>query len=312
MRKNLKTTAVDLRGITFRQAYSFRVWVNLLLDLAKIRISLLATLSTTTGYLLVSGKITIQMLVPIGAVFLLASGSCGLNQYQERETDRWMERTKSRPIPSGRLAPETGLWISLSLIFLGALTLFFGAGGPASALGLFAVLWYNLIYTPLKQKTAFAAVPGALVGMIPPVLGWVAGGGEILDSRIGGVALFFFMWQIPHFWLLLLDASKDYENVGLPSITKIFSTEQTKGIIFVWLLSAGVSSLIIPFFGFLTSLIFRVLLMAAASWLFWSAIIFLRSHEDKDLLRATFIKLNIYAVLVISLLSVERLLSSSL
>jgi heme o synthase len=310
VRERLKTTVLNLRGIPLRQAYSLREWLNLLLDLTKIRISLLATLSTATGYLLVTGKITIQMLVPTAAVFFLACGSCALNQYQEREIDQWMERTKSRPIPSGRLDPETGLWISLSLIFLGALTLFFGVGAPALALGLFAVLWYNLIYTPLKKMTPFAAVPGALVGMIPPVLGWVAGGGEILDSRIGGVVLFFFIWQIPHFWLLLQDASKDYENVGLPSMTKIFSTEQTKRIIFVWLLSAGVSSLIIPFFGFLSSLIFRVLLVAAASWLFWSAIIFLRSHEDKGLLRATFIRLNIYAVLVISLLSVERLLSS--
>ncbi|HVP80651.1 MAG TPA: protoheme IX farnesyltransferase [Thermodesulfobacteriota bacterium] len=306
----MKTTAVTLRGITLRPVFSLREWVNLLLDLAKIRISLLATFSTAAGYLLTTEKITVQMFVPTAAVFLLACGSCALNQYQEREIDQRMERTKSRPIPSGRMNPETALRISFGLILSGALTLFFGVGNLALALGLFAVLWYNWIYTPLKQKTAFAAVPGALVGAIPPVLGWVAGGGEILDSRIEGVALFFFMWQIPHFWLLLLDASRDYENAGFPSLTRIFSTEQMKGIIFIWLLSTGVSSLIIPLFGFLSSFIFSILLMAAVSWLFWSAVIFLRSHEDKDSLRATFIKLNIYAVLVISLLSADRLLRS--
>ena len=310
MREHLKTTAVTLRGITLRPVFSLREWVNLLLDLAKIRISLLATFSTAAGYLLTTEKITVQMFVPTAAVFLLACGSCALNQYQEREIDQRMERTKSRPIPSGRMNPETALRISFGLILSGALTLFFGVGNLALALGLFAVLWYNWIYTPLKQKTAFAAVPGALVGAIPPVLGWVAGGGEILDSRIEGVALFFFMWQIPHFWLLLLDASRDYENAGFPSLTRIFSTEQMKGIIFIWLLSTGVSSLIIPLFGFLSSFIFSILLMAAVSWLFWSAVIFLRSHEDKDSLRATFIKLNIYAVLVISLLSADRLLRS--
>jgi len=310
VREHLKTTAVTLRGITLRPVFSLREWVNLLLDLAKIRISLLATFSTAAGYLLTTEKITVQMFVPTAAVFLLACGSCALNQYQEREIDQRMERTKSRPIPSGRMNPETALRISFGLILSGALTLFFGVGNLALALGLFAVLWYNWIYTPLKQKTAFAAVPGALVGAIPPVLGWVAGGGEILDSRIEGVALFFFMWQIPHFWLLLLDASRDYENAGFPSLTRIFSTEQMKGIIFIWLLSTGVSSLIIPLFGFLSSFIFSILLMAAVSWLFWSAVIFLRSHEDKDSLRATFIKLNIYAVLVISLLSADRLLRS--
>jgi len=310
VRQNLKTTVVNLRGIPLSQAYSLREWVNLLLDLGKIKISLLATFSTATGYLLATGKITIHMLVPTVAVFLLACGSCALNQYQEREIDRWMERTKSRPIPSGRLNPETALWISLGLILSGALTLFFGAGNLALALGLFAVFWYNLIYTPLKQKTAFAAVPGALVGAIPPALGWVAGGGEILGPRIGGLALFFFIWQIPHFWLLLLDSSEDYEKAGLPSITKIFSTEQIKRIVFIWLLSTGVASLIIPLFGFLNSVVPYILLMAAVSWLFWSTIISLRSHDNKDSLKATFMKLNIYIVLVISILSVDRLLSS--
>ncbi len=306
----MKTTAVNLGGIPLRQAYSLREWVSLLLDLGKIKISLLATLSTATGYLLATGKITTQMFVPTAAVFLLACGSCALNQYQEREIDQWMERTKSRPIPSGRLNPETALQISLGLILFGALTLLFGAGTLTLALGLFAVLWYNLIYTPLKQKTAFAAVPGALVGAIPPALGWVAGGGKLLDPRIGGIALFFFIWQIPHFWLLLLGASKDYENARIPSITKIFSTEQVKQIVFIWLLSTGVASLIIPLFGLLNSVVSHILLVAGVSWLFWNTIIFLRSHDSKDSLRATFIKLNIYAVLVTSLLSVDRLLGS--
>ncbi|MGD0919290.1 MAG: protoheme IX farnesyltransferase [Thermodesulfobacteriota bacterium] len=305
----MRTTAINVRIIAGHQAYSLREWVNLLLQLAKIRISLLATFSTATGYLLATGKITIHMLVPTAALFLLACGSCTLNQYQERETDQLMARTKSRPIPCGRLSPETVLWISIGLILSGSLILFHEAGDLALALGLLAALWYNMIYTPLKRKTAFAAVPGALVGAIPPALGWITGGGRILDPRIGGVALFFFIWQIPHFWLLLLDSSEDYENAGFPSITKIFSTEQIKRIIFIWLLSAEVSSLIIPLFGFLNSIFFFLLLVAAASWLFWNTLVLLRSHADRDSLRATFVKLNIYAVLVISLLSIDRLLS---
>ncbi len=302
----MKTTAINLRS---HAAYSPREWVNLLLCLGKIRISLLATLSTAAGYLLATGKITIHMLVPTAAVFFLASGSCALNQFQERELDAVMERTKSRPIPSGKLSPETVFWISIGSILSGSLILRSGAGDPAVALGLFAVLWYNLIYTPLKQKTAFAAIPGAVVGAVPPVVGWVTGGGEILDPRIGGVALFFFIWQIPHFWLLLLDSSEDYENAGLPSITKIFSPEQIRRIMFVWLLSTGVFSLLIPLFGFFNSFFFRLLLVASAGWLFWNTVIFLKSYGKEGSLKAAFMKLNIYAVLVISLLSGDRLLS---
>ena len=301
---------ISVRSISMNRVYAWREGLSIFLALTKIRISLLATLTTAAGYILATGTITLQMLVTSAASFLLACGSCGLNQYQEREVDQCMDRTKSRPIPSGRLNPEAALWISIGLILLGSLILFFGAGDLALALGLFAVFWYNLIYTPLKQKTAFAAVPGALVGAIPPVLGWTAGGGEILDPRIGGVALFFFIWQIPHFWLLLLDVSKDYENVKLPSITKVFSQEQIKRIVFVWLLSTGVSSLILPFFGFLNSSFFYFLLAAAASWLFWNAVVLLRSDGDQGSWRVCFMKLNVYAILVISVLSADRLLGS--
>jgi protoheme IX farnesyltransferase len=305
----VRITVLGVRSVAGREIYLRREWADLFLHLGKIKISLLAALSTAMGYLLATGTITIHVLVPTAAVFLLACGSCALNQYQEREIDRWMERTKSRPIPSGRLSPETALWISIGLILSGALILLFGAGDLTLPLGLFAVLWYNLIYTPLKQKTAFAAVPGALVGVVPPALGWVAGGGRILDPRIAGVALFFFIWQIPHFWLLLLDASKDYENAGLPSITKIFSTDQIKRVVFIWLLSTAASSLILPLFG-LSKLFFTYLfLVAAASWLFWVAIIFLKSYPQHISLRPIFTTLNSYVLMVTSLLSLDRLLS---
>ena len=306
----MRTTAIHARSIVGHPVTLSKEWGSLFLHLAKVRISLVATLAAAMGYLLAMGKVTIYMLVPTTAVFLLACGSCALNQYQERKIDQWMERTRSRPIPSGRLNPETALWISQGLMLSGALILFLGAGTLALVLGLFAVLWYNFIHTPLKQKTAFAAVPGALVGAIPPALGWVAGGGDLLDPRIWGVSLFFFIWQIPHFWLVLLDVSKDYENVRLPSITKIFSQQQIKRIVFVWILSTGVSSLVIPLFGVLDSSFSYFLFMVVAFWLFWHAIIFLRSDGDRGSWRAVFMMLNVYAVLIISLLSAGRLLSS--
>ena len=302
--------AINVRSISMNQVCAWREGLSIFLALTKIKISLFATLTTATGYLLATGKITLQMLVPSAAVFLLACGSCALNQYQEREIDQWMDRTKSRPLPSKRLNPNAALWISIGLILLGSLILFFGAGNLALALGLFAVLWYNLIYTLLKQKTAFAAVPGALVGAIPPALGWVAGGGRILDPRIGGIVLFFFIWQVPHFWLLLLDVAKDYEKVSLPSITKIFSEEQIKRIIFIWLVSTGVSSLIIPLFGFLNSFFFYFFLGAAVCWLFWNAVSLLKADFEEALPRTIFAKLNLFSLLVLFLLSLDRLLNS--
>ncbi len=302
------TTAVDIRKISGYRAYSWREWSSLIFQLSKMKISLLAMLSAATGYLLATGRIAIGMLVPTTAVFFLASGSCALNQYQERKVDGLMVRTRSRPIPSGRLNPGTALSISLELILSGFVILLFEENKMVLWLGLFAVAWYNGVYTYLKKRTAFAVIPGALIGAIPPALGWVSGGGSLLDPRIWAVVLFFFIWQVPHFWLLLLDFSKDYELAGLPAITKTFSARQIKRILFVWLLSTGVSSLILSTFGFLDSFFCYPVLMAPAFWLFWNVALFLGYPGRPVLFNTMFARLNSYVIVVISLLALARLL----
>lgn len=309
MSKNVgATAAIDVRKIPVRRTDSWRECADPIFQLGKMKISLLATLSAATGYLLAIGRISVHMLAPTAAVFLLACGSCGLNQYQERKIDQWMLRTRSRPIPSGRLNPETALYISLGLILSGFVILLYGKSKIAFCLGLFAVAWYNGVYTYLKQKTAFAAIPGALVGAIPPSLGWITGGGRILDPQIGAIALFFFIWQIPHFWLLLLGSSRDYDRAGLPCITKVFSPDQIKRIIFPWLLSTGVFSLILPLFGVLNSFYSCLLLMAAAFWLFVNAVSFLKADFEEAILKAIFTKLNLFTLMVLVLLSLNKVL----
>jgi protoheme IX farnesyltransferase len=206
------------------------------------------------------------------------------------------------------LEPVAALWVASGLIFSGSVVLFFTAGLASLALGLLAVLWYNGLYTPLKQKSAFAAIAGALVGAIPPILGWVSGEGNILDSKIWGVALFFFIWQVPHFWLLLLDFSRDYDKAGLPSITKIFSTAQIKRIIFIWLLATGISGLCIFSFHAVHLGFVRFFLLASTFWHIWNSFHFFRSCSQAPDLRKAFTKLNMYAVLVLFLLSWDRLL----
>jgi protoheme IX farnesyltransferase len=149
----------------------------------------------------------------------------------------------------------------------------------AMVLGLLAIFWYNGLYTYLKRKTAFAVLPGALIGMIPPLLGWVSGGGHLFDPRIWGIAFFFFIWQVPHFWLLSLEVAKDYESAGLPSITKIFSVSQIKRIVFIWFLSTGASCLLIPLFGFGDFIPIRIFLVGATFWLVWSGVRFFKSFR---------------------------------
>jgi protoheme IX farnesyltransferase len=301
------STALSVKSIANRQAYSWREWVALLLSLGKTRISLLVTLSTATGYLLAAEQIAIQMLLPAAAIFLLACGSCALNQVQERKIDALMERTRNRPLPSGKLKPSSGLFISLGLISIGSFILFHGANLLTGILGLFAIFWYNGIYTTLKRKTAFAAIPGALVGAIPPALGWVSGGGSLLDPQIWAMVFFFFMWQITHFWLLLLDFGKDYEKAGFPSLTRIFSPAQLRRILFAWIFATAVACLILPLFGLVTSSAVRVGFLVAGFWLVWRTARSLMAQNSSLSFLPPFHAINAYMISVILLLSLDHL-----
>jgi protoheme IX farnesyltransferase len=282
-------------------------WIRILFELTKFRISLFATLSTSLGFVLARQGISKEIVGPIIGIFILACGSCALNQYQERKNDQWMERTQGRVLPSMRLHPITALKISLWLLLGGACILMAGTNWMALGLGAFAVFWYNGIYTPLKKKTAFAVIPGALIGTIPPVLGWVSGGGHPFDPQILAVAFFFFIWQIPHFWLLLLDFGKDYEKAGFPSLTRIFSPAQLRRILFAWIFATAVACLILPLFGLVTSYAVRAGFLVAGSWLVWKAARSLIAQNSSLSFLPPFQAINAYMISVILLFSLDHL-----
>jgi protoheme IX farnesyltransferase len=302
------STAVGVTRVGNRGVHLWKERAILLLALGKIKISLLVTLTTATGYLLAAGELSIRMFVTAAAVFLLSCGSCALNQYQERETDRLMDRTKGRPLPSGKLSPGFSLLISLSLLVAGETILAYGTGPVPWALGLLAILWYNGIYTYLKQKTPFAAIPGALIGMIPPALGWVAGGGNLLDQRIGVIAVFLFTWQVPHFWLLLLDKGKDYERAGFPSLTRIFTPMQLRRITSVWIFATVVTCMIMSLFGLVRSYVINGSLFAVGFWLVWKTLRILTTRSQGLPFGVIFKVLNTYILIVIFLLAMDKLI----
>jgi protoheme IX farnesyltransferase len=164
---------------------------------------------------------------------------------------------------------------------------------------------YNLIYTPLKKVTAFAVVPGSLVGALPPYIGWFAGGGALLDERIIWVALFFFIGQIPHFWLLLLMFGKEYTLAGYPSLNSVFNDNQIKRLSYTWILATIATAFVVsikvlqsstPMF-FLLIYIFYVLFSLTAGMLI-----------KKDIpVRASFLKLNLLYLLMMVLLILDSI-----
>lgn len=287
---------------------SIRQKIDLVLELTKFRITIFVTITTIFGYLCAAGSFSVSMIAPVLGILLLACGSAAINHYQERVTDALMKRTKNRPIPSGRISADNALSIAICLVFTGSVLLYFGGGILALGLGVLNLIWYNVIYTPMKKRNAFAIIPGSIVGAIPPAVGWVAAGGSILDPQIAVISLFFFIWQIPHFWLLLLIFGEDYEQAGFPTLTQIFSSDQLGRITFVWIITTVMIGLLLPLFGVVRSNYINYGLFIAGLWMTWNAVKLLRSTKEKKYFRFAFMQINIFAIMVVVLISIDKLI----
>ena len=162
------------------------------------------------------------------SLYLLSSGSFALNQYQERHIDIHMPRTKGRPIPSGRMSPETALRIAIGLMTVG-LILSFLVSYKVALLGLFTAVLYNYFYTCLwKRYSPFAAVPGAIPGAMPFAIGYTASSGVVFDWTNLYFFLVMFFWQMPHFWALALRYRDDYAQGGIPVLPAARSLKETE------------------------------------------------------------------------------------
>ena len=287
---------------------SIREKFDIVMELTKFRITFFVTITTIFGYLCASGELSLSMILPTFGILLLACGSAVINHYQERNTDALMKRTRSRPIPSGRIKAQDALNFAILLVIIGSILLVLGGGLLALGLGILNLIWYNGIYTPLKRVNAFAIIPGSMVGALPPAIGWVAAGGSLLDPRIAIISLFFFIWQIPHFWLLLLIFGDDYEQAGFPTLTQIFSMDQLGRITFIWIVTTVVIGLTIPLFGVVRSQLINYGLLIAGLWLTWKAIKLLRSTKEKKHFRFAFMEINIFAIILVFLISIDKLI----
>ncbi len=215
------------------------------IELCRIRISFFSVMAAATGYLLAAPWPEPRLFTLALGVVLLACGASALNQLLERNTDALMPRTGGRPLPSGRVRPAGALLFSAALISSGTAILAMSGGLLPVAMGLFTIFWYGAVYTPLKRKTAFAVVPGALIGAIPLAIGWVFGGGALSSPGYILPCFFFYIWQIPHFWLFISEYGEEYEKAGLPSLTKVFSERQLSRIVFTWNLSCAASAMLL-------------------------------------------------------------------
>lgn len=241
----------------------------------------------------------------MSGVFLMSCSSGAINHIQEYKTDALMPRTKNRPIPSGKISLTGAILVATSFFAYGAFILLSNFPPIVFLTSLLTLISYNVIYTPLKKVTAFAVVPGSLVGALPPFIGWFAGGGTLIDTQIIWVALFFFIGQIPHFWLLLLMFGKEYSLAGYPSLNSIFSDNQIKRLSYTWILATIATAFIVALTVLhgSTTLFF---LLVYIFYLLFSLTTGILIKKDIPV-RASFLKLNFLYLLMMILLIVDSL-----
>ena len=183
------------------------------------------------------------MMIACSGVTLLAMGGATLNQVLERDIDALMTRTDQRPLPRGEMTPTVATAIGFGIILAGSALLLTADGLLPALLGLSALVWYLAVYTPLKRRTPLALPLGALCGAVPPLIGWCLAGGNPSDFRIVTLSGLFFIWQVPHFWLLQSRYGDDYRRADIP----LYAIRS--GHFGIWLVALTAAALMLPAFG---------------------------------------------------------------
>ena len=185
-------------------------------ELTKPRIGLLLLAVAACSYYLGAGRSFegSRFAILLIGVMLLAAGVLSLNQYFERERDGRMQRTRGRPLPSGRLRPHEALTFGLTSAMASVLLFSLAVNLTSAAVALFTLVSYILVYTPLKTRTAYHTTLGALSGGTPTLLGWAAARGSLEPQAWALFALLFF-WQFPHFLAINLMYREDYARAGI-------------------------------------------------------------------------------------------------
>jgi protoheme IX farnesyltransferase len=190
--------------------------------LAKPRLNLLVVASAVAGYAMAHGDTSNvgALLSTIVGTALVAAGASAFNQVIERDSDGLMRRTRLRPLPDGRLAPPEALTFAAILSGAGLLILAAGVNVLTAVVALATLASYAVVYTPLKRRTSYATVIGAIPGALPPVIGWAAAQ-NVLSQGAWVLFGIVFLWQMPHFLAIAWMYREDYARARLPMLPVI-------------------------------------------------------------------------------------------
>ena len=214
--------------------------------------------------------------------YCMVGASNAYNQVIEKDLDALMDRTKNRPVASGRMAPNLALVVASILTVIG-ITLLYTINPKTAMFGAISIFLYTSIYTPLKTVTSLSVFVGAIPGAIPFMLGWVAATGNF-GIEAGTLFLIQFFWQFPHFWAIGWFLYEDYEKAGffmLPTGKKDKATALQIILYTVWLIIAS----LLPSLGYTGQLfispVAAVLVFLLGLWMLFYAVKLYKSRTAK-------------------------------
>jgi len=276
--------------------------------LTKFVLSFAVSLSALFAYIMAKGEIGADMFVATFAVLLVGMGVSTLNQVQEYKEDALMERTKNRPIASGKWSPRTAIIIAAVLITTSLVIIYDLLGFIGVDLFLFSFLWYNFFYTPLKKKSALAVVPGAILGVIPPAIGWLTAGHSLAEPEFFALGLFYFVWQIPHFWLLVMLHYGDYAGAGYPTAMRLFGKISLQRLTYFWLMLTLMTGYFMVTVFQPKSMVIVGLLILTAILAFISSLQLLNKDFELKHARKVFMQINLAFLGTVILVSIDEFL----
>ena len=248
-------------------------------ELCKPKIAIMGLYTVAIGFFVGSrglwnAPLLLNSLLGVGLVAVACSV---LNQLIERETDRRMFRTATRPLPTGRISPSEALVFGLTAGVIGLTWLALRVNLLTAVLGAVTLLSYVGLYTPLKRWSGLSTVIGAIPGALPPVLGWTAAGGA-LDA--GAFALFatLFLWQFPHFLAIAWLLREQYANAGLKMMPRL--SGRGIGLLAVGYGAALIPASLLPRFCGLAGDFYALTAIGLGLAYLWSAIGFARHGDD--------------------------------
>jgi protoheme IX farnesyltransferase len=287
---------------TVREESATQSLMSDLAMLTKFRLTSLVVITTFIGFCMGSGP-RLDWLLLVETIFgtaLVASGAAVLNQLIEYHVDRLMERTRTRPLPAGRMKPVTALKIGIAMAAVGLMELGLAVNLFAASLAAATIAIYLFCYTPLKRRSSFCITVGAISGAIPPMIGWVAA----RPSLDAGAWLLFgilFLWQIPHFMAIAWMYRDEYAQAGFVMLrrndiggfsTSLESLLYTVALVIVTFLPA-VMKMTTPIYLIGALILNGIMLTCAVQFLL---------HRDRSSARRLFFASIIYLPVVLGLL----------